>query len=277
MQEATAPFTIARKRGADFLQPYSTALYHILFFEGKGRYSLDFSEYSFADKHSLICFAPYQSFVWQGDADAEVYLFSFHSDFYCIEYHKKEVACNGLLFNNIYLNPHFSVSQARHSQLMGILELMQAEMLDGASPFSESVLRSYLQLILALCSREKQSETAESESRRDSHLEMTAIQRLIDTHYLRERSVSFYAAQSALSPNAFAKKTQLYFGKTPSQLIQDRVILEAKRQLHLTSKSIKEIAYAMHFNDEYYFSRYFKKCVGMSPLHYRNGVGISIV
>lgn len=67
------------------------------------------------------------------------------------------------------------------------------------------------------------------------------------------------------------------FSKSPSQLINERVILEAKKLLHLTYKSIKEIAQELNFEDEFYFSRYFKKNVGVSPSSYRKNVGISIV
>jgi len=54
-------------------------------------------------------------------------------------------------------------------------------------------------------------------------------------------------------------------------------VLEAKKQLHLTHKSIKEIAFDLNFEDEFYFSRFFKKNVGLSPKHFRESVGISIV
>lgn len=47
--------------------------------------------------------------------------------------------------------------------------------------------------------------------------------------------------------------------------------------LHLSHKSVKEIAFKLQFEDAFYFSRYFKKNVGLSPLNYRKNVGISIV
>ena len=66
------------------------------------------------------------------------------------------------------------------------------------------------------------------------------------------------------------------FSKSPSQLINERVVLETKKMLHLTYKTIKEIARELNFRDEFYFSRYFKKNVGVSPSVYRKKVGISI-
>jgi AraC family transcriptional activator of pobA len=53
--------------------------------------------------------------------------------------------------------------------------------------------------------------------------------------------------------------------------------LEAKKKLHLTRQNIKEIAYALNFPDEYYFSRFFKKFTKVSPQSFRDQTGISIV
>jgi AraC-like DNA-binding protein len=54
-------------------------------------------------------------------------------------------------------------------------------------------------------------------------------------------------------------------------------MLEAKKRLHLTRQSIKEIAYALKFQDEFYFSRVFKKLTKVSPQTFRDKTGISIV
>src|SRR5690606_41317452 len=102
-------------------------------------------------------------------------------------------------------------------------------------------------------------------------------QDLLENHFLRERSPSFYANEMAMSSSSFSKKVKRQFGKSPSQLIQERVVLEAKKLLHLTHKTVKEIAADLRFDDEFYFSRNFKKEVGLSPTHFRKTVGISVV
>ena len=80
-----------------------------------------------------------------------------------------------------------------------------------------------------------------------------------------------------MTANQLSKRSQRYFSKTPSELIQERVILEAKKLLHLTRKSVKEISFSLNFEDEHYFSRFFKKSVGISPQIYREKAGISKV
>ena len=58
-------------------------------------------------------------------------------------------------------------------------------------------------------------------------------------------------------------------------MISERIIIEAKRELYLTNKSIKEIAYELGYEDEHYFSRFFKTNVDISPQMYRNTVGFA--
>lgn len=270
-------FQLSRKQGADFFVPYSSPQYHIILFRGEAHFSLDFTEYVSTGDNTMLFFTPYQTFLWLGKQDIDMRVLTFHGDFYCIEYHKKEVACNGLLFNNIYLYPHISISNDEYDELLHVLEKMEKETANMRTTFSDSILKAYLQLLLALCSREKTKQLEQVDTEITLNKEMTDLQNLLDTHFLTERGASFYASQFALSPSAFTKKTRQFFGKTPTQLIQDRVILEAKKLLHLTYKPVKEIASILNFSDEFYFSRYFKKNVGLSPLHYREQVGISIV
>nr|WP_276485378.1 helix-turn-helix domain-containing protein [Paraflavitalea sp. H1-2-19X] len=67
--------------------------------------------------------------------------------------------------------------------------------------------------------------------------------------------------------------TKNHFHKTLSELIAERIIIEAKRELYLTPKTVKEIAYEPGYDDEYYFSRFLKTQTGISPQSYRETVG----
>lgn len=268
-------FFIKNCKAKTFNPNYSVSCYSILFFQGSGDFLVDFVKYSFAG-NTILFLSPHQNFQWLGDDEKEVNLLQFHGDFYCIEYHKKEVACNGLLFNNIYLLPHITVSAEKFVELTKIIHKLDIEN-EFCDPYSDAILKTYLQLILALCSKEKNIQLNFQEETKTLSKEIIRFQSLLDEYFLTERSASFYASKLAISPNAFSKKIKHQFRKTPTEIIRERVILEAKKLLHLTSKSIKEIAFQLNFDDEFYFSRYFKKGVGVSPLHYRENVGISIV
>ncbi|WP_228448775.1 helix-turn-helix domain-containing protein [Chryseobacterium mulctrae] len=148
---------------------------------------------------------------------------------------------------------------------------------ETVSPFTDSIVKSYLQLILSISSKEKSKYLVNLKPNELPNKDLVYFQDLVEKHYKTERSMAFYASEFSLSTDAFSKKIKKQFSKSPSQLVNERVILEAKKLLHLTYKSIKEIAQELNFEDEFYFSRYFKKNVGISPSSYRKNVGISIV
>ena len=275
LTEADQKIAIHKKSSANFVQAYQSSYYQILLFKGKGTFLVDFTEYTFSG-NTILFLTPYQHLQWTTETQIDIELLEFHGDFYCIEYHKKEVACNGLLFNNIYLVPHISINSSNYTDILSLFAKIEHEKTSG-NQFSNAILKAYLQLILALCSKEKNIFLNDKQIEDTEMHDIVQFQNMLEQYFIKERSTAFYADRFFLSTSAFGKKIKKKFGKTPSQLIQDRVILEAKKMLHLTYKSIKEIATELNFEDEFYFSRYFKKSVGLSPLHYRTNVGISIV
>lgn len=266
---------VSKRKGGYFQKPFSSPFYQLLAFEGPGRFEVDLTEYACSGK-TVLCLAPYQHFKWKGAASVVLRQLEFHGDFYCIEYHKEEVACNGLLFNNIYLMPHVRLRPAVFAEVCRVFSMIEKEH-RAAAVFSAAVLKAYLQLVLALCSKEKRAFLDKRTAKIPVPAGDLAFQQLLEQHYLTERSPAFYAAQLSLSIDAFSKKIRRRFGKTPSQLIQDRVVLEAKKLLHLTRSSVKEIAARLEFDDVFYFSRYFKKHTGCAPTYFREQTGISIV
>lgn len=267
-------FSVKQKDSNDFSEHFSDAFYHIFLFEGKGKLLIDFVEYEFSGKTVLFT-SPYQNIQILSDKNFELQILNFHGDYYCIEYHKKEVACNGLLFNNIYLFPHFDLDEETFNEIIEIFGKIKN--INPKEEFSDAVLKSYLQLILAISSKEKIKILNEKSFIEVEFSDVKTFQNLVEEHFLKEKSPSFYADLMHISPNTLSKKIKAEFSKTPSQIIQERVILEAKKQIHLTRKSIKEIASELNFEDEFYFSKYFKKHTGVSPTKFREEVGISIV
>lgn len=248
--------------------------YHILLFKGKGNVNIDFVEYGVSGNIALFT-TPYQAIQFKGTLKGNVRMLIFHGDFYCIEYHKKEVACNGLLFNNIYAQPFVSLDEEEYEEINGLFGKLAAE-LNFTDSYSQAVVRSYLQLILAISSKVKMASLVIEEEEFSKH-PVSRFKALLDVHFKKERSPSFYAEQLGIAPNTFSKQCMAYFMRPPSRLIQERVILEAKKLIHLTYRSMKEIAAELNFDDENYFSRYFKKHTGVPPSQFREQVGISVV
>ena len=94
-------------------------------------------------------------------------------------------------------------------------------------------------------------------------------------HFKTKHSASDYADLLHITPKALAKITKNHFNRTLTNLIAERIIIEAKRELYLTNKPVKEIAYELGYDDEYYFSRFFKNNAEVSPQMYRDTVGFA--
>jgi len=92
---------------------------------------------------------------------------------------------------------------------------------------------------------------------------------LLDEYYLKQRSVSFYAAQLSVHPNYLNAVIKKHTGLTTKETIQNRLMLETKYLLHSTNLSIKEISNQLGFHDPNYFTSFFKQFEHISPANYR--------
>ncbi len=92
---------------------------------------------------------------------------------------------------------------------------------------------------------------------------------LLEKYYCSERSTGFYAERLNLSVNTLNKDIKKTTGKTVSKLIQNRLILEAKRLLFHSDLSVKEIGVYLNFTDSAHFYHFFRKLENCSPSDYR--------
>ena len=241
--------------------------------EGSGKLKTNFSEYSF-EKNSLFSFAPYQPFMLSSKLVKGVAIY-FHSDFFCIHKHQTEVTCNGVLFNNIYQKPFFQVDDILENSLGTVIQQIEAEMQKPGLAQYE-LLISFMKIFLISASRVKAQQQPESIPQSAATKEPFILQGLkdaIERDFRSKHMPQDYAILLNISSNALAKITKAHFNKTLTNLITERIIIEAKRELYLTNKSVKEVAYELGYDDEYYFSRFFKKNVNISPQTYRETVG----
>lgn len=156
-----------------------------------------------------------------------------------------------------------------------VIQQFKTEMQNPALAQYE-LLISYLKIFLITASRLKTDQQTEAKKVADKEEEPFILQNLknaIELHYKTKHSASDYADLLAITPKALTRLTKTHFNKTLSNLIAERIVIEAKRELYLTNKTVKEIAYDLGYNDEYYFSRFFKKNADVSPQLYRETVG----
>lgn len=241
--------------------------------KGFGKFKVDFSEYNL--EPSMLFFTPYQPFMLLAEGELSGIALSFHPDFFCIEKHRKEVACNGVLFNNIYQAPQIILTADDEKEVERLIGEIQRELQKQAIA-QRDLLVAQLKILLILASRIKIAQSPHILSNKaipDQPL-VKRFQEHIEQHFKIKHSTRDYALMLNITPKALGKLTKTHFRKTPSELIHERIIIEAKRELYLTHKAVKEIAYSLGFEDEHYFSRFFKNMTEVSPQIYRDSVGV---
>ncbi len=93
---------------------------------------------------------------------------------------------------------------------------------------------------------------------------------LIDENFIEEHDIAFYERQLDVKPKYLSKISKKLNAPPPCQILLQKQINHSKQLLSNTEKAIKQIAFDMNFEDEYYFSRIFKTKTGLSPTEYRN-------
>lgn len=242
--------------------------------EGNGKVKADFAEYDF-EANTLFAFSPYQPYMFTPGKPLSGIAINFHPEFFCIYKHHKEVSCNGVLYNNIYSPPFVSVDNTSAATLDMLCQQIKTEM-QNPDLAQYELLVSYLKIFLITAARLKTQQQPETMAELKDQKEPFILQKLkdaIEENFKTRHSPADYAALLFITPKALAKITKNHFHKTLSSLINERIIIEAKRELYLTNKTIKEIAYELGYEDEYYFSRFFKVNAEVSPQMYRDTIG----
>jgi AraC-like DNA-binding protein len=220
-----------------------------------------------SDSSVVLFITPGQIISFERLINWSGYVVSFNSEFYCIEYHDSEISCKGLLFVNNFRIVNFELNEQQKTIYNNtILEI--AREFETGEDLLDEMLKNLLKNLLIRSNRLfKQQYVIESD---DVNFEVIRkLSSLIEVHFKTHKQVEEYAEMMGLSASSLAKKLQKAGINSPSLIIRERIITEAKRMLIYSDKSIKEIAAFLGYDDQYYFSRLFSNSTGQSPSKYR--------
>lgn len=97
--------------------------------------------------------------------------------------------------------------------------------------------------------------------------------RLIDKHHKSQWSVADYASTLGITPSHLNAVCQKVTNKSALQIIHERLVLAARRELAYTERNVAGVAHHLGFADPSYFTRFFKRETGMTPAAYRRRSG----
>jgi len=230
--------------------------------------TVDFNHYK-TNKPSLF-FLSNQHLSIQKGKDESMLLF-YNRDFYCIQIHDKEVACDGLLFHNVFEIPFVELDDSETSLIKSLFQNIQDE-LEWKDSSAEEMIRTYVKQIIIRATRKWKKQNLDNDTHRIPGSELDIFRdfsRHLEIHFRKKHNVAEYADLLHIAPKTLTHKFKNLNLESPNQLIINRILLEAKRLLFYTDKPIKEIAYDLGYEDPAYFNRLFTNKTGSTPANFK--------
>ncbi|MEP7375134.1 MAG: AraC family transcriptional regulator [Chitinophagaceae bacterium] len=238
--------------------------YILVLKKGSGYHEIDFTQYDVCN-HSVFLMRPGQVHQLTLKAGGTGYLIQFKADFF---YAQNKLSQQ--LLRNVSNKVFCKLDSNRFKKLEQVLTNILNEYNDKEEGYKE-VIKSSLSIFFTQLMRYRQNKnTASDDTNTYLQERLDKFLEFLETHIATHKQVSQYANMLNLSAYQLNAITRTSLNKTPSELINEHIILESKRQLLATSNQVNQIAGHLGYEDISYFIRFFKKRTGYSPEVFRH-------
>jgi len=232
--------------------------------KGSGDHEIDFSPYKVKD-HTVFFLRPGQVHQLRLKAKSTGYLIRFKHDFL----HLSDKDSNQTLLKASKIN-HYKLDAEQFGKIIPVLDHVFNEFTTRQGEYQEVIL-SYMKIFFIELNRQRVNDSApSSREKRYQQERLEKFLNLIETNHIAHKQVQYYADKLNLSAYQLNAITKATLGKTSSAVIDDYILLEAKRYLFATPNQVSHIADLLGFEDVSYFIRFFKRNTGYSPEKFRN-------
>ena len=252
----------------DIKFPHRHSFYQLLYItKAGGTHVIDFEKYPV--KRGMIFFlAPSQVHEWLFDSDANGILINFNENYF-----------SSFLANRHYIsdfpfftpnNSYSSIDLSNDSSLKEIEDVFLNihQEFDSNNEFKLDIIRVMLLQMFLLVNRKITFIQNQSENK-NNYLLFRNFEKLIEKNYTTIRMPKDYAKLLFVTPNHLNAICNQITGLSAGDIIRRRILLEAKRLLINSTQNINEIAWHLSFEDNSYFSKFFKKYEGITPEEFR--------
>ncbi|HVK46280.1 MAG TPA: helix-turn-helix transcriptional regulator [Pseudobacter sp.] len=254
----------------DLFFPHKHSFYHLVYFtEVSGSHSIDFINFP-AEPGQIYFMTPGQVHAWHFKNKTEGYIINFSDNY-----------IHSLLMNARYLDQFSFFSGNAAEQVVQIparerraieqlFETILKEDQAGSELKDDMIRTAMIQLFIQVNRLVTPKEKAPAASYNSVLLK--SFQKLIELHFREKKLTRDYAAMLFVTPNHLNALSKHVTGKPAGELIRDRIVLEAKRLLVNAGMSIAELATELGFEDNSYFTKFFRKYTGQTPESFRKSI-----
>ena len=248
--------------------PHRASFYSIIWFKkGIPVHNVDFSTITVKPDSFLFIRKDAVQFFDQLNAfESRVLIFT--DAFFCKNENDYLFLQTNALFNDLDSTKDSSNIQA-NSLMREIWALMEEEAKQPSDLFQPGLLKNYLSNFILLAQRERQKSGYRPVQHSIYLDHLIAFKNYLERDFRKEKSVGYYAQKLFVSDKVLTNALQNTMGKTPKQLIDERILLEAKRLLVHSNDPGNIIGLSLGFDEPTNFNKFFKKHTGKTPSEFR--------
>jgi len=252
------------KHHSSIAKPHKHDFYlTVLFTDGAGVHEVDFNSYPIK-RGALFLMNPGQTHHWEFSEKAKGYIFFHSKEFYNLSFPNKNI--NDYPFFYTSYNFPFLLLEEKELDLFCVFFKLILE----EYTLNEFMRHQKLALLVDLLYIETTRLYIKNEQNNSHKIEkgvafFRRLEQLIDQNFLTMKNASDYANELNISTKHLNKIVMNTVGQTTTDIIHQRILLEAKRLLTHGELTVQEIAFELGYEDTSYFSRLFKNKCGVSP------------
>ena len=226
--------------------------------EGCGVHVIDFQDYEIKPNR-IFYIKPEQVHFLNAESKIKYSALQFSEEFMLPFF-----AVTGNILNSDSISTCKDLNDEEQQRLRTLFDLIYNESVNNL-PNSTAIIQSEINILMFELERMGHHEKVKT----NIPDTLVKFRKLINEQFLTYRHVKDYAAQIGITPNYLNVLVQKHFGESALTMINNRVILEIKRQLIGGNDDISIIAYRLNFDELSYFSRFFKRETGLTPNEFR--------
>ncbi|BBE16941.1 transcriptional regulator, AraC family [Aquipluma nitroreducens] len=250
--------------------PHRHDFFEVLYLlKGSGYHVIDTNKYEI--KPPCVFFmSPGQAHKLELSNDIEGFIFIFTADFYLLNRSNQNTLIEFPFFYTIHQdNPPLLLENENDIRFLESLFRQGIAEIRDTEESNTEMLRSILDLILTTCAARYQV-TENLLNKGKGQILVKRFFHLVEENHQKNLSMSDYSGMIGITPNHLTQTVKSLTGKTSSQIIKAKQLLEIKRLLVHTNLSISEIANQLNFEDQSYFTKFFKRETGFTPVQFRS-------
>ena len=240
--------------------------YEILWTEkGISKQAIDYKEYRVLP-NCLFFISPNQVHQFEEWKPLKGGTILFTEDFFLLNHNNRDRLFELSFLDNFYANPCIQLSKRNFADIKQTITLISNE--QKRSDRSQTITQSLLHILLAQVQRCIDT-SAERTISKKYLLIFKQFKNLLDKHFAENKKASFFAEHLHITAHHLNLIAKAVTGKTASEVIRARSILEAKRLLTFTDSTVSEIAFHLNYTDSSHFAKAFKAETRQTPITFK--------